>query len=351
MIFRQLFDCVSYAYTYLIASRPGGEALLIDPVMENVDRYLKLLEELDLTLVKAVDTHVHADHITGLGKLRDRTSCVTVMGAAADVDVVAMRVEEGDTVNIEGVSIKVMYTPGHTRDSYSFLWGDKIFTGDALLIRGTGRTDFQNGSPEDAYNSLFNKLLKLPDETIVYPGHDYKGDTVSSIGEERAFNPRLQVSSAEEYAAIMNNLDLPSPKMMDIAIHANQRVGLKNIAPEIEDRTLPANEALKKLDAGSALFIDLREQSEREKIGTIPGSVHVPYPRHRDNKKEGGLLSAFSNQTNQQLLLYCAYGERSAIALKDLKKIGLKNIRHLGGGIDAWINAKGPLEQIAAEAS
>ncbi len=199
MIFRQLFDSVSCTYTYLIASRLGGEALLIDSVVENVDRYIKLMEELDLKLVKAVDTHVHADHVTGMGELRDRTSCVTVMGATADVDVVSMRVDEGDKIYIEGISLDVIYTPGHTNDSYSFLWGDKLFTGDTLLIRGTGRTDFQNGSPEDAYDSLFNKLLKLPDETVVYPGHDYKGDTVSSIGEERAFNPRLQVSSSQEY--------------------------------------------------------------------------------------------------------------------------------------------------------
>ncbi len=351
MIFRQLFDGVSCTYTYLIASRPGGEALLIDPVMENVGRYLQLMEELDLTLVKAVDTHVHADHITGLGELRDRTSCITVMGAAADVDVVSMRVEEGDMINIEGISINVMYTPGHTRDSYSFLWGDKVFTGDTLLIRGTGRTDFQNGSPEDAYKSLFNKLLKLPDETMVYPGHDYKGDTVSSIGEERAFNPRLQVSSAEEYADIMNNLGLPNPKMMDVAVPANLQVGLKDVAPETEERTLPAIEALNRLDAGGALFIDLREQSERDKIGVIPGSIHVPYQRLDDHKKEEGLLSALSNQTGQQLLLYCAYGERSALALRDLKKVGFKNIRHLGGGIDAWINAQGPLERINPETS
>jgi len=350
MIFRQMFDSVSCTYTYLIASRPGGEALLIDSVVENVDRYIKLMEELDLNLVKAVDTHVHADHITGLGELRDKTSCVTVMGAASDVDVVSMRVDEGDTIDIEGVSMDVIYTPGHTNDSYSFLLDDKLFTGDTLLIRGTGRTDFQNGSPEDAYNSLFNKLLKLPDETLVYPGHDYKGDTVSTIGEERAYNPRLQVTSAQEYADIMNNLGLPNPKMMDVAVPANLQVGLKNVEPEIEERTLPANEALNRLGTGDAIFIDLREQSEREKSGVIPGSVHVPYQRLAEYKKDGGLLSALSAQTGQQLLLYCAYGERSALALKDLRETGFKNLRHLGGGIDAWINAEGPVERIAETA-
>src|SRR5215813_6450228 len=183
MIFRQLFDSTSGTYTYLIASRPGGEALIIDPVLEKVDRYLQLVRELDLKLVKAVDTHLHADHITGLGALRDRTHCITVMGEQSHADVVSMRVSEGDRVQIEGVSLQALYTPGHTDDSYSFLMGDRVFTGDTLLIRGTGRTDFQYGNAHAQYDSMFNKLLKLPDDTLVYPAHDYKGDTVSTIGE------------------------------------------------------------------------------------------------------------------------------------------------------------------------
>jgi glyoxylase-like metal-dependent hydrolase (beta-lactamase superfamily II) len=193
VIFRQLFDQTSGTYSYLMASRRGGEALIIDPVLEKVDRYLQLVRELDLRLVKAVDTHIHADHITGLGALRDRTHCITVMGENAKVDVVSMRVTEGDTLTIEGLSMDVLYTPGHTDDSYSFLMKDRVFTGDTLLIRGTGRTDFQNGSARLQYESLFGKLLKLPDETMVYPAHDYKGDTVSTIGEEKRYNPRLQV--------------------------------------------------------------------------------------------------------------------------------------------------------------
>src|SRR5271169_1534409 len=195
MIFRQLFDSVSSTYSYVLASRRGAEALIIDPVLEKVDRYLKLIEELDLKLVKAVDTHLHADHITGLGALRDRTRCVTVMGEQSKVDVVSMRIADGDRLTVEGVSLDAMYTPGHTDDSYCFHLGDRVFTGDTLLIRGTGRTDFQNGDSRAQYESIFNRLLKLPDETLVYPGHDYKGDTVSSIGEERRFNPRLQVKS------------------------------------------------------------------------------------------------------------------------------------------------------------
>src|ERR1700753_1481026 len=226
MIFRQLFDSVSSTYSYVLASRRGGEALIIDPVLEKVERYLKLMEELDLRLVKAVDTHMHADHITGLGALRDRTHCITVMGEQSKVDVVSMRVSEGDKLTIEGVALDVLYTPGHTDDSYSFLMHDRVFTGDTLLIRGTGRTDFQNGSARAQYDSIFNRLLKLPDETMVFPAHDYKGDTVSTIGEEKRCNPRLQVSSIDEYVELMNNLNLPNPKLMDVGVPANMHVAL-----------------------------------------------------------------------------------------------------------------------------
>src|ERR1700724_4353960 len=224
MIFRQLFDSASGTYTYILASRPGGEALIIDPVLEKVDRYLQLIRELDLKLVKAVDTHLHADHITGLGGLRDRTHCITVMGEQSQADVVSMRVTEGDRVEIEGVRLDVLYTPGHTDDSYSYLLADRVFTGDTLLIRGTGRTDFQNGDPRAQYDSIFNKLMKLHDEMLVYPAHDYKRESVSTIGEEKNFNPRLRVKSIDEYVDLMINLKLPNPKMMDVAVTANMRV-------------------------------------------------------------------------------------------------------------------------------
>src|ERR1700710_806335 len=226
MIFRQLFDAPSGTYTYLLASRRGGEALIVDPVLERVERYLQLMKELDLKLVKAVDTHLHADHITGLGALRDRTQCITAMGEQSQVDVVGMRLADGDALQIEGLSLEVIYTPGHTDDSYSFRMEDRVFTGDTLLIRGTGRTDFQNGDARAQYDSIFNRLLKLPDETLVYPAHDYKGDTVSTIAEERAFNPRLQVKCVDEYAALMNGLNLSNPKMMDVAVPANKQQGL-----------------------------------------------------------------------------------------------------------------------------
>src|SRR3989440_784906 len=268
MIFRQLFDSVSSTYSYLLASRQGGEALIIDPVLEKVDRYLQLVAELDLKLVKAVDTHIHADHITGLGALRDRTHCITVMGENAKVDVVSMRVSEGDKLTIEGLALDVLYTPGHTDDSYSFLTRDRVFTGDTLLIRGTGRTDFQNGSARAQYESLFNRLLKLPDETMVFPAHDYKGDTVSTIGEEKRYNPRLQVRSIDEYVELMSNLKLPNPKLMDVVIPANMHVGLKQDELTKQGLAISARDAIAHIGQPDILLVDLRENSERAQHGT-----------------------------------------------------------------------------------
>ncbi|MBO6783545.1 MAG: MBL fold metallo-hydrolase [Alphaproteobacteria bacterium] len=343
MIFRQLFDSESSTYTYLLASRSGGEALIIDPVLDKVDRYLQLLEELDLKLIKAVDTHVHADHITGLGALRDRTRCITVMGEQSGVDVVSMRVSEGDTIDVDGVSLDVIYTPGHTNDSYSFLMGDRVFTGDTLLIRGTGRTDFQNGDPRAQYDSIFNKLLKLPDDTLVYPAHDYKGDTVSTIAEERAFNPRLQVSSEAEYVEIMENLDLANPKMMDVAVPANLKIGLRQDNLEGLGLSLDCGEGLGQLSDPSLILVDLRDEKERDKEGVIPGSVHAPYPDLDEQVHPGGMLHELARTSGRRIVFYCAYGERSAMAVEAAIEAGLKDVCHLAGGMEAWKAAGGPV--------
>jgi sulfur dioxygenase len=343
MIFRQLFDQTSGTYSYLLASRKGGEALIIDPVLEKVDRYLQLVKELDLKLVKAVDTHIHADHITGLGALRDRTHCITVMGEQAKVDVVSMRVSEGDRLRIEGLALDVLYTPGHTDDSYSFLMGDRAFTGDTLLIRGTGRTDFQNGSARDQYDSLFNKLLKLPDETLVYPAHDYKGDTVSTIGEEKRFNPRLQVKSVHEYVDLMGRLNLPNPKMMDVAVPANMRVGLAQDEIARKGWAVTPAEAKGLVGRPSVALVDLRERSEREKHGIIPGSLHAPYPELQESIRPGGMLHELACATGKRIVFYCAFGERSAMAVQAARDTGLATACHLDGGLDAWRKAGGPL--------
>ena len=341
MIFRLLFDQVSGTYSYIMASRRGGEALIIDPVLEKVDRYLLLMRELDLKLVKAVDTHLHADHITGLGALRDRTHCITVMGEQSQVDVVSMRIAEGDTLTIEGICLDVMYTPGHTDDSYSFLMADRVFTGDTLLIRGTGRTDFQHGDPRAQYDSLFNKLLKLPDETQVFPAHDYKGDTVSTIGEEKRFNPRLQVKSIDDYVHLMNNLNLANPKMMDVAVPANMRQGL--IQAEIARRGWAVSAvAAKDLQGRSDIaLVDLRERSERERHGTISGALHAPYPDLQDNIAPGGMLHELAQATGKTLLFFCAFGERSAMAVQAAQDAGITGAKHIEGGMDAWKAAGG----------
>ena len=225
MIFKQIFDTESSTYTYLIASSKGREAVIIDPVIENVDNYIKILGELDLKLVKVIDTHIHADHVTGATKLKKATNCTTLMGEHTPADAVEIKVKDGEIIEIDNLKIKSLYTPGHTSDSYSFLLDNYLFSGDTLLINGTGRTDFQNGSSKDAYNSLFNNLLKLPEETLVYPGHDYNGKFSSTIGNEKKFNPRLQVKSLDEYVDIMSKLNLAKPKLLEVNINSNLQLG------------------------------------------------------------------------------------------------------------------------------
>ena len=225
MIFKQVFDTKSSTYTYLIASAKGREAIMIDPVLDNIEEYISLLNEFDLKLVKVIDTHIHADHITGASALRDQTKCVTIMGDQTPADAVEIKVKDEEIIKLDQLEIKALHTPGHTSDSFSFLMNDHLFSGDTLLINGTGRTDFQNGSAKDAYNSIFNRLLKLPAETLLYPAHDYNGKKVSSIGNEKKFNPRLQVNDEKEYIEIMNNLNLPEPKLMGINVARNIKLG------------------------------------------------------------------------------------------------------------------------------
>src|SRR6266566_419589 len=310
MIFRQLFDSVSGTYSYLLASRHGGEALILDPVLEKADRYCQLLRELDLKLVKAIDTHLHADHVTGLGELRDRTHCITIMGDQSKADVVSMRVSDGDEVTIEGLSLDVMYTPGHTDDSYSYLMGDRVFTGD----------------------------------TLVFPAHDYKGDTVSTIGEEKRYNPRLQVRSVDAYIELMANLKLPNPKMMDVAVPANMHVGLHQDDLARQGLALSAREGIENLGRPDILLVDLRENSERAKHGMLPGALHAPYPTIDESLQPGGMLREVAAATGRRIVFFCAFGERSAMAVTAAKDAGLANAAHIAGGIDAWKKAGGPVQ-------
>lgn len=229
LLFRQLFEKQSSTYSYLLADADRHEALLIDPVKQELPAYLQLLRELDLRLLAALDTHVHADHVTALGDLRSATGCATLMGEQAQSDCVSARFHDGDRIAFGAYHLDVLYTPGHTDDSYSFyLQADgrgMVFSGDTLLIRGSGRTDFQNGDAAQQYRSLFQRLLRLPPATLLYPAHDYKGWTVSTIAEERAFNPRLQVADEAAYVALMKNLKLPNPALMDVAVPANRACG------------------------------------------------------------------------------------------------------------------------------
>ena len=259
------------------------------------------------------------------------------MGEQTKADVVSMRVGDGETVDIEGLQLGAIYTPGHTDDSYSFTMADRVFTGDTLLIRGTGRTDFQNGDARQQYDSIFNWLLKLPEDTLVYPAHDYKGETVSTIAEERAFNPRLQAKTVDEYIELMSNLHLPNPKMMDTAVPANARVGLAQ--DEIANRgwAVQASELNSLLNRRDVAIVDLREDRERAKHGEIPGSLHVPYASIADALKPGGVLRELG--ATKSLLFYCAFGERSAMAVQLAQEAGLKSGRHLHGGFSAWRKA------------
>lgn len=229
MLLRQLFDKESSTYTYLVADPATGRAALIDPVLEQVDRDLRLVAELGLELSLVLDTHVHADHVTASGVLRERTGATTV-GSPLGAECIDRKVRHGDVLELGALRIEVLETPGHTDDSLSYRVGGEVFTGDTLLIRGTGRTDFQNGDPKSLWRSLTQVLFALPDETRVWPGHDYKGLTVSSIGEEKQFNPRVLGRTEAGFVELMNNLNLPNPKKIDVAVPANRACGLGSAA-------------------------------------------------------------------------------------------------------------------------
>ena len=250
---------------------------------------------------------------------------------------------EGDRLTIEGLALDVLYTPGHTDDSYSFVMRDRVFTGDTLLIRGTGRTDFQNGDARMQYELIFGKLLRLPDDTLVFPAHDYKGDTVSTIGEEKRYNPRLQVKSIDDYVALMASLNLPNPKMMDVAVPSNMKIGLAQQEIARRGWALDAVQAIALVGRPDVAFVDLRETSERQKHGSIPGALHAPYGNLPENVRAGGMLRELARASDKRIVFYCAFGERSAMAVQAAQDAGLMSALHVEGGIDAWKRANGPL--------
>lgn len=341
MLFEQFFDPESSTFTYLIARRRGGEALLIDPVMERSHEYVRAIENLDLKLVQAVDTHVHADHVTALGKLRDETGCVTAMGKQTRAECVTRTFDDDETFEVDGLKFKALYTPGHTDDSYSILLDDRVFTGDTLLIGGTGRTDFQNGDARAQYDSLFNVLLKLPGDTLVFPAHDYRGNRVSTISAERATNPRLQVRDADEYVELMANLNLPHPKQMDVAVPANQACGTLGAAPRLEGVPGMKRTSARAVDLSRYRIVDVREPDEWSgELGHIPEAELVPLATLQD--------AARGWSPEQPLLLVCRSGNRSQKAAQALSELGFKDLTNLEGGMKAWNQFHRPVSRAQA---
>jgi sulfur dioxygenase len=345
MIFKQFFDPISSTFTYLLAKNKGGEAIIIDPVLEKVEIYLQFLGHYGLKLVKAADTHIHSDHISGLGKLRRITKCMTIMGKESNSDVVSMRVEDGDKIKIDGLTLEVIYTPGHTEDSYCFYMAGMVFTGDTLLIGGTGRTDFQNGSSEQLYESLCGKIMNLPADTILYPGHDYKGETLSTLAIEKSDNPRLQVKSKDEFVKMMNGLQIPSPGQMDVALPTNMRLG-EDVNDALDaHQLLEFDECMSKIGVDSHVFIDLREEEEIEKTGHLPNCQKISYSALEDHLENPNSLLNQIISSNKTIIFYCAYGERSALAVEKMAEAGHDGLCHMKDGIHKWIENKGPIER------
>ena len=332
MIFKQFFDPISSNFTYVMAKSQGAEALIIDPVLEQVDTYLKFLGENFLKLVVAMDTHVHADHKTGLGKLRQLTRCMTCLGNNAAVSGISRRLKHGDTISIDGISLDVLETPGHTDDSCCYYMQGMVFTGDTLFIRGNGRTDFQNGDSGELYDSLNDKVFSLPEDTVVWPGHDYKGEHASTIGIEKLQNPRYAGKSKKEFVEIMDNLNLANPQLMDIAVPFNHGFA-DDIGKSLDDNLVLSCQQVKELN--NPALIDLRDQDEVDKDGAISGSILVPLRELEDVIDDPKHLV----NTADEVIFYCAHGERSALGLELALEKGMKNAKHMAGGIHAWYKA------------
>jgi glyoxylase-like metal-dependent hydrolase (beta-lactamase superfamily II)/rhodanese-related sulfurtransferase len=328
MFVRQLFDQDTFTYTYLVADDATKTAALVDPVLAQVERDLKLLDELGLKLTHVLETHVHADHVTAAGVLRERTGA-RVAAARCGAECADLKVGDGDEIHVGSVVIRVLETPGHTDDSLSFLIDNQVLTGDALFVRGTGRTDFQNGSADALWTSITEKLWTLPDQTTVWPGHDYRGHASSTIGEEKRCNPRLAGKSKADFLAIMAALNLPRPKYLDVAVPANKECGL-GVAPSADGtsgfRELSTNDALQFVANDSAMVIDVREPHELAgELGQFPSAVNVP----RGEISQAALDLSF----DAPLLVVCRSGRRSRAVCEALAKRGFRNVVNLAGGM------------------
>lgn len=343
----QLFDPASSTYTYVLFDQLSRDALLIDPVDEQIDRDLATLREYGLKLVWTVETHAHADHITSAGRLAELAGAKTAAPLGCGIGTAGVQLQDGDTLKFGGEVLKAMHTPGHTAGSMSFLWRDHVFTGDTLLINGCGRTDFQSGSSEALYRSLTQILFALPDDTIVWPGHDYQGRSCSSIGREKTTNARVAGKTEAEFVALMNSLNLPRPRRIDEAVPANLTSGLRHdVDGALQMQPLPApgahqgtyagdvspELAWRWVQSGEAVMVDVRTDAEREWVGFVPGAVPVAWKQWPGM----ALNPSFDQQVREasggkKLVLLCRSGVRSVAAAKRATELGLEAYNILEG--------------------
>ncbi len=341
--FYQLFEPKSSTYTYILADKESREAVIIDSVIDTVERDLKLIKELGFKIRYAIETHVHADHITGSGILRSKLGAKYVLSKASEVDCADVLLEDGQELNFGKYSIKAISTPGHTDACTSYYCEGRVFTGDALLIRGCGRTDFQQGSASKLFHSVRKKLFSLPDQTQVYPAHDYKGHTHSTIGDEKKHNPRLNIDVLEdEFIEIMDNLNLPHPKQIDKAVPGNKICGLKDseeLNPSDNSSGIPevSVESLSETHFGNVNILDVRSAEEyMGELGHIKESVLVEldesFPEKLQNFDKG-----------KKIVFICRSGKRSAKATETALELGFEHPMSLAGGMLRWNELKQPV--------
>lgn len=340
----QLFDPASSTYTYVLFDQGSREAVIIDPVDEQIDRDLGILREYGLKLVWTLETHAHADHITSAGKLAELAGARTAAPEGCGIGTAAVQLRHGDTLRFGAESLTALHTPGHTAGSMCFVWRDHVFTGDTLLIHGCGRTDFQSGSARDLYRSLTQVLFALPDATTVWPGHDYQGRSHSTIGQEKTGNPRVAGKTEDEFVAIMDALNLPRPRRIDEAVPANLTSGLRHDADGVLlMQPRPAQAAYAGdvspqlawhwVQSGEAVLVDVRTDAEREWVGFVPGAVNVAW------KQWPGMVMnpLFDSQIQaaaaggRKLVLLCRSGVRSVAAAKRATELGLQAYNILEG--------------------
>lgn len=341
----QLFDPASSTYTYVLVDPATRAALIIDPVDQQLERDLAVLQEHQLHLEWTVETHAHADHITSAGLLAEHAGARTAAPSGCHIDTASVQLQDGDTLTFGGETLRVLHTPGHTAGSMSYLWRGNVFTGDTLLINGCGRTDFQSGSAEALYNSLTEVLFKLPDDTVVWPAHDYKGNKHSTIGEEKRGNARIAGKTKDEFMATMHNLNLPRPARIDEAVPANLQSGLRHDAAAMQDATQApraaagyAGDVTPELayqwwKAGEAVLVDVRSDAEREWVGFVPDAIPLAWKQWPGMKLNPDFDTGVQKAAGEghKVLLLCRSGVRSVAAAKRATELGIEAYNILEG--------------------